>query len=232
MQNANLFNLALIELLTKELQPKIVANIHDSGNEPGESFIGHMMSHGYLQQAMLFEALGNAGLHVSTGGYVRWDWNGSFSEQFSYALLKRVIESLSLNQRSIANASGSDCRAVTLKYLLDQGHVTRDTFKIVVHDLLIVLGTASDELLRRNSTMKPRNLCSKHALGYAMHRGAIPECSWSAYPYAEQEGPKDYLALADGLLGDVMEQLLMLEDANDGVLADTESEPMRCGSVQ
>lgn len=230
MQNVNFFDPALLGLLIKELQPKIVANVHDSGNDPGESFIEHMVSHGYLQQAMLFEALGNAGLHVGTGESIRWGWNSVFSEQFASLLLKRLIGSLSLNQRKIANTSGSDRRAVTLNYLLDHGHVTRDAFKDAVHDLLIAIGTASDELLKRNSTIAPRHLCSRYALGYTMACKIIPESSWSVYQYTEQETPKDYFALAEGLLEHVVEQLLTLEDDSGSVLASVESDRMGCGS--
>ncbi|NTW76132.1 MAG: hypothetical protein HGB34_04540 [Candidatus Moranbacteria bacterium] len=230
MQNVNLFDAAFIGLLISELKPERVTAVFDSGNDPGETFIGHMMGRGYLQQAMLIEALKNAGVHIGTDERIRWAWDGSFSEQFSRMLLKRVIGSLSLNQRRITYVPGSFCRALTLNYLLDYGHITRDALKDAVHDLLIAIGTASDELLNRNSTMTPKDLCSKHALGYAMHSGAIQESSWSVYQYTEQETPKDYFALAEGLLERVVEQLLTLEDDSGSVLAGVESDRMGCGS--
>ncbi len=229
MRNAIIFDHAFIRLLISELKPERATAVFDSGNDPGETFIGHMMDRGYLQQAMLIEALKDAGVHIGTDERIRWAWDGSFSEQFASLLLKRLIGSLGLNQRRIANTSGSDRRAVTLNYLLNHRHVTRDALKNAVHDLLIAIGTASDELLNRNSTMTPKDLCSKHALGYAMHSGAIQKSSWLAYSYGE-DGPKDYFALADGLPEDVLEQLLALEDNSDVVSVGHESESMERGS--
>jgi hypothetical protein len=206
------FDTDFIRRLLEELQPNWIdggSTVHRPLPQKGhgDRFIAFLIDNRLIDQMTLNELLSASGAGLVSGTVVRWGWAGRFSEGFRDLFLKSAIGSMTLYKGMVLRPAGEDMRPVVMNHTLDKGYIEADAFEDFVHRLILNLGTAQDELLRRSSGMTPDRLVSPQALGYAMREWAIDEADWSQYPYDPNETWSTYLSLADGLLESVVRQL-------------------------
>jgi hypothetical protein len=206
------FDTDFVRRLLEELQPNLIdggSTVHRPLPQRGhgDRFIAFLIDNRFIDRRTLDELHSETGTGIVSGTAIRWEWTGRFSDEFCEHFLQSTVGSMTLYQGIVLRPAGEDMRSVALNHVLENGYIEADAFKRFVRGLLLNLGKAQDELLRRSSGMTPDRLVSPHALGYAMKTGGIEEAVWSQYPYESDETWSTYLSLADGLLESVVQQL-------------------------
>lgn len=106
----------------------------------------------------------------------------------------------------------SQKKSKLLKFLLDDGYVTRRQVEELVHQRLLSIGRATyDEHMLPSRTPIDNCFFSHVALGYALKHNHVPV---ENIRFEHGEHAEDYIKKADGLLESVIKQLLTYKDLN------------------
>ena len=125
-------------------------------------------------------------------------------------LLQEVFhKELSLHKDQVLNLGSPEMRKLRC-FLFENDYLDKGAMRHILHKQLLAFGKKmyrlhTDSLQEGRFIKHPNQLISPHALGYAIKCGTVlPIC----VHFEKGKSAKDYMAKAEGLLGNVTRQLL------------------------